>query len=116
MIRRLSNKVTNKFYNNKKSSEIERTHKFYEAIKARDAHNYMVYLAGGGLIGTLNILENVLIQYDNLNEDIEDVEERLNMVMGKVYNNTEIENLENIVIKQQIDIQINKPEIKIKII
>ena len=75
----------------------------------------MVHLAGGGLIGTLNILENVLTQYDNLNEDIEDVEERLNMVIGKVYNNTEIENLENIVIKQNIKLEINKPKVIIQI-
>ena len=114
MIRRFSNKIINKFYN-KKSSEVDITHSFYETIKARNAHDYMVHLAGGGLIGTLNILENVLTEYDNLNEDVEDIEERLNMVFCKVYNDTEIENLENIVIKQNIKLETNKPEVTIRI-
>lgn len=114
MIRRLSNKIISKF-NNKQSSEVERISQNYEAIKARNAHDYMVHQSGGGLLGTINILENIVIEYNNLQQEIEEVEERLNIVINKLSNNTEIENLENIIIKQQIDLQTNKPEIKIKI-
>ena len=115
MIRRFGNKIINKFYN-KKSLEVKRISQIYEAIKSRNAHNYMIYQAGGGLLGTLNILNKVLLEYENLHREIEEVEERLERVIDKLNNNTEIENLENIIIQQQIDFQINKPELKIRII